>query len=218
MGFTIHCHIKWQLRVNSQCFFKATFNNLYTTSNLVVDGEITGNGATKLIQHIRSNKIDNRKPVILTIQVGSSKIPIVDLSGNTFASNQWICRIISTSSGVLTNPQNNDTIQKSGLVIGIRNGKWWIANFSGWGIWQHATLEFTPIHGPIEDYYDLKSGFHPSIALDTIIDTTMNNNIYDQRIGVNPNTNKLNTEPANNGYYVYHAETKRFIEVAPPLA
>ena len=190
----------------------ATFNNIKATGNInakniVIDEEITGNGATKLIQDTRSNKINNRKPVILTIQVGSSKIPIVDLSGNTFASNQWICRIISSASD--TALINTDTVNKPGLVIGIRNGKWWIVNFSGWGIWQQATVEFIPIHGPIEDYYDLKSGFHPSIAIDSVLNSaTTNSNVS---VG-------WSTGPANNGYSVYSSESKRFVEVAPPLA
>jgi hypothetical protein len=177
----------------------ATFNNLNTTGDITVSGDIKGNGAKKIIDTIRLNTIDNRKPVILTIQIGSSKLPIVDLTGNTFPSDKWLCRLISVSA--------NNPI---GSVIGIRNGKWWIANFGGWNTWQQATVEFTPINIGAEDYYDLKSGFHPSITIDTAIDfANTNSHITGAATG---------TGPANNGYFVYSSESRRFVAVAPPLS
>ncbi len=173
----------------------AAFNNIRATGNinaknLNIDGNIV---------------IDNRKPVILTIQIGSSKLPIVDLSGNTFPSDKWLCRLISTA------PANNEhSIQLSGLVIGIRNNKWWIANFGGWGMWQQATVEFTPINVRAEDYYDLKSGFHPAITIDTKID--MDNTNSQVRGG-------WETGPVRNGEYsVYSSESRRFVNVATPLS
>ena len=172
-------------------------------SNFEISGNMIGNGVTKLMENTRLNKIDNRKPVILTIQLGSSKVAIVDLSGNTFPSDKWLCRIINVNSNVSYSP----FLHRTGVVIGIRNNKWWISSFSGWNEWQHITLEFTPIHVRVEDYYDLKSGFHPAITLDTVIGSGMNSKVIDGWA----------TGPVNNGYSVYNSESKQFVSVTPPL-
>ncbi len=165
-------------------------SDIISTNSINITGDISGNGAKKLIETARLNTFNNKKPIILSIAVGNAKLPIGDLNNNTFSSDEWLCRINSSSGG---------------LVVGIRNNKWWVANYS-WGAWQFADIEFTPINVSATNYYDSNSSFHPIITSDVVVPGT-------------PSAWATGPVNTNNGsYYIYNKSTNSFVARTPPLS
>ena len=109
-----------------------------------VDGDLSGNvtgtaNLSTLSSDLSGNPINvnssmvyekSLRPIVFSVAIGNTTCPIVDLSGNTYASDKYMCKVLFSNNYIPT--------------LGIQNNKWWIGN-TLWNNWQICTLEFTPI-------------------------------------------------------------------------
>jgi hypothetical protein len=105
-----------------------------------VTGNLTGNAnINTLSSDVSNNPINvlsplllnkDFRPIIMSIAIGSTNVPITDLSGNTFAADKYICEVIGTG--------------KLFAVTNVHNGVWWI-NTPEDGRWTQHLIKITPI-------------------------------------------------------------------------
>jgi hypothetical protein len=102
--------------------------NVTGTANLsTLSSDLSGNPI-----NVNSSMVYEKslRPIVFSVAIGSTTCPIVDLSGNTYSPDKYMCKVLFSNN---YNP-----------TLGIKNNKWWIGN-TLWNNWQVCTLEFSPI-------------------------------------------------------------------------
>jgi hypothetical protein len=109
--------------------------NLTGKANINTLSSDVSNNAINVTSPLILNK--DLRPIIMSIAIGSTNVPITDLSGNTFAADKYICEVIGTG--------------RIFAVTNVYNGVWWI-NTPADDTWTQHLIKITPI-----EYYNVLS-------------------------------------------------------------